>query len=115
MRVDRRESQRKRDNKMSMSMHVTAFRDMDGEFKRMLEVKNFCDAHDVSYPKEVTDYFGDSVSSLDSDTSLYEDFAEIDLESKLREWHGKSYGDGYEIDVADIPEGAETLRFYVSY
>lgn len=71
---------------MSMSMHVTAFRDMDGQFKRMFEVKKFCDSHSVSYPKEVTEYFGNNVSKLDSDTRLYEDFAEIDLDDKLSEW-----------------------------
>lgn len=100
---------------MSMSMHVTAFRDMDGEFKRMLEIKNFCASHDVSYPKEVTDYFGDSLSPLDSDTSLYEDFAEIDLDSKLRRWDDDDCRSGYEIDVSDIPSEAKILRFYVSY
>ena|SRR5579859_2108972 len=99
---------------MSMSMHVTSFRDMDGGFKRMLEIKNFCDAHGVSYPKEVTDYFGDDVSSLDSDTSLYENFAEIDLDDKLRKWHNDDHS-GLEIDVADIPAEVKTLRFYVSW
>lgn len=102
---------------MSMSMHVTAFRDMDGQFKRMLEIKNFCDAHEVSYPKEVTDYFGNTVSSLDTDTSLYEDFAEIDLDNQLREWSDghNGYRSGYEIDISDIPKEAKILRFYASY
>ena len=102
---------------MSMSMHVSALRDMDGEFKRMLEVKKFCDTNKVSYPKEVTDYFGDEVGPLDSEESLRDDLYEIELDDKMKEWSDgpSGYRSGYEIDIADIPTEVKTLRFYASW
>lgn len=98
---------------MSRDLYVTAFRDMDGTFARMLEIKQFCDEKHVSYPKEVTDYFGEYVSPSDSETKLAEELGEINVHDKLRRWHDTD-GYGYEIDMADIPKEVKTLRFYVS-
>lgn len=101
---------------MSESMHVSAMRDMDATFKRLLAVKKFCDAQGVSYPKEVTDFFGGHVSAEDDEDDLRDEMCEIDLDDKLTEWSDgpRGYRGGYEIDVADIPADAKTLRFYIA-
>lgn len=97
---------------MSMSTHITAFRDMDGEFARMLEIKTFCDTHKVSYPSEVNAYFkGDADSSEDE---LRDEFLEIDLGDACSEWTSRS-AQGYEVDVTKLPPEVKIIRFFNSW
>ncbi len=97
---------------MGMSTSVVAFRDMGGEFTRMVEVKLFCEAHHVSYPKEVQDYFGSNV--IESVETLRDELLTVDLGGALTEWQDES-AQGYEVDVTKLPSEVKTLRFYNSW
>jgi len=97
---------------MSMSTNVQAFRDMNGEFARMLEAKKFCDERKLSYPKEVDEYFqGDA--DLD-EHSLREQFLEVNISSAVTEYRD-DYSEGYEVEVAKLPKDVKTIRFRNSW
>lgn len=105
---------------MSMSTNVVAFRDMDGEFSRMLDIKQFCDQKKVSYPQEVKDYFKDvdledytPDGDLD-DGDLHDAMLKVDISAALQEWSDDS-SEGYEVDVAKLPSDVKTIRFYNSW
>lgn len=95
---------------MSMSTYVQAFRDMDGKFKQMMEVRQFCHERGVSFPKEVTDYFGSLVH--ESDECIKETMLTVPLRVSNPAVDMK---DVYEIEVADIPKEVKTIRFVNSY
>lgn len=95
---------------MGMSTHITAFRDMDSNFKQMLEIKLFCDSRKVSYPKEVTDFFGSLV--CENEEYLIESFTEMKVPTRSYSSDGRK---GFEIDVKDIPKEVKTIRFYNSW
>jgi hypothetical protein len=97
---------------MSMSTYVQAFRDMEGEFKKMLSIKKFCDEQKVSYPKEVTAFFGSSVG--ESEECLKEEMLQVPLDKVLRKYSDDGR-EGYEIDVKDIPKSVKTIRFVNSW
>lgn len=97
---------------MGMSTQVVAFRDMDGEFAKMLEVKRFCEAHHVSYPAEVDAFFKGKADY--SEDVLREEFLEIPLGDALSKWEDDD-ADGYEVDVSKIPVGVKTIRFSNSW
>ena len=97
---------------MSESISVTAFRDMDGEFQRMLEAKRYCEAHGFSYPKEVQDYFGGDVEEAEDD--LRDSMLEVPLGDIVQEYESEG-SDGYEVDVTRLPKEVKTLRFSRSW
>jgi hypothetical protein len=104
---------------VSTSLEVIAFRDMGGEFQRMLTIKKFCEEQKVSYPKEVEEYFEDSDGighAHESEEALRHGFMEVRLRDALRKWRDEDCGwYGYEIDVADLPEDVKTLRFFAAW
>lgn len=89
---------------MGMSTHVMGFRAPDEEFKKMRAAWDACEAAGVSIPDEVEDYFGG--------TSPDPSGVEVDIEA--HEWSNE-YAQGYEINVADIPKGLTSIRFYYSW
>ncbi len=95
---------------MGMSMHVTGIRDKDVIFKKMMEAKKFCDDRQLSYPKEVSDFFGKLIREKDS--YIEEEFTHVSVPH--REWVGE-FSNGFEIEVAEIPKDTKVLRFYCSY
>ena len=97
---------------MGMSTRVTAFRDMNGEFKKMLEAKKFCDERELSYPAEVRTYFGNCADQ--SEESIAQELLTIVTKDWVKEWSG-DYGQGFEVDVASIPKEVKTIRFYNSW
>jgi hypothetical protein len=97
---------------MSMSTRVQAFRDMDGDFKRMMEVKLFCDEHKVSYPAEVVKFFKGMAG--ESESCLRDEMLEIDIRACVRE-RSEDTSLYYEIDVSSIPPDVKTLRFSNSW
>lgn len=98
---------------MGMSTYVQAFRDMDGEFKRMMEIKKFCDERDVSYPVEVAQYFGSSIS--ESEKYITEEMLQVKLPTSAIEEFRDDMREGIEINVANIPKEVKTIRFVNSY
>lgn len=97
---------------MSMSTHVIAFRDMDGEFKRILEAKKFCDERHLSYPKEVEAYFRGYAGI--SENGLREQFLTVNIDTILTRWQDESSA-GYELEVTQLPKEVKILRFYNSW
>ena len=97
---------------MSMSTHVVAFRDMDGEFARMLQIKRLCDESHVSYPKEVDVYFGNEAG--EDEAYLRDTKLEVPLGDALKEWSEDS-ASGYEVEVSRIPSDVKTIRFSNSW
>ncbi|MCP4393647.1 MAG: hypothetical protein GY804_05195 [Alphaproteobacteria bacterium] len=94
---------------MSTSLTFTALRDMDGEFKKMMNIKLFCEENEVSYPEEVSDYFGGLV---DQPADCIEDeMMAIKLPHKEIT---NDYKYGYEINIEDIPDSVKTIQAYLS-
>ena len=100
---------------MSTSTSVQAFRDMDGEFRKMLDIKLYCDRQNVSYPQEVENYFrsNGSFPAEDAET-LQEQLLSVGIEAALSEYSDESSA-GYEIEVAKLPKEVKTLRFTNSW
>ena len=81
---------------MSISTHILAFRDMDGEFYKMLKAKKFCEENELTYPKEVIEYF--KGMEEESEETLRHEFLTVDLDNCLMEWKSE-YAEGYELDI----------------
>lgn len=97
---------------MSMSMYVEGFRDMDGEFTRMMDMKDLCDSRGFSYPKEVIVYFGNNLS--ESKEYLAKEMLRVEIPNK--EFDDESCnGNCIEIQVKDIPKEVKTIRFTTSF
>jgi hypothetical protein len=93
-----------------MSSYVQGLRDMDGEFKKMLEMKRLCDAKGFSYPSEVRTYFGSNIG--ESEKYMTEQMLKVDIPSKIV----ADDNDGIiEIDVKDIPKEVKKIRFINSF
>lgn len=97
---------------MSMSTYVRGFRDMDGKFKEMLEIKRFCDSKKVSYPKEVTEYFGRNLA--EDEQYMIGEMLEISIPHKEFD-DERVNGSGIEILVKDIPKEVKVIRFTNSW
>ena len=97
---------------MGMHSYVVAFRDLVGDFEKMLKARKFCDENNLSYPKEVTEYFGKRIKYSEDD--LREEMSEVNIDKIVREYSGDML-DGFEIDVKDIPAEVKTIRFVNSY
>lgn len=95
---------------MGMSTHLTGIRNMDANFKEMLEMKQLCDAKGFSYPVEVTEYFGNHLG--ESDKYIAEQMLHVEIPHKEFE---EDMTEGIEIEVKDIPKEVKTILFYNSW
>jgi hypothetical protein len=98
---------------MGMSSYVLFLRDLDGEFKKMMEIKKFCDSKNVSYPEEVTKYFGDALNYHDEYIPGY--MAKIEVKREILKESSSDSCNFYDVDVTNIPPGTKTIRFVSSY
>ena len=90
---------------MSMSTEVVFLRDKNGKkHQAMLKVLRACVEGGIDTPAEVDNYFGGDDN---------EDYP-LEVNFKAREWISE-YGNGYELDIDEIPEGVKTIRFYNSW
>lgn len=97
-------------------MYVQAFRDIeDGDFKKMMDIKLFCEKQGVSLPKEVDQYFGKY--SLDPEEYIKEQMSEVKIPKEAAEEGSdeRVNGNYIEIDVALLPKEVKKLRFVVSF
>ena len=95
---------------MSMSTHVVGFIPPDEKYKKMLAIAKQCNELDISYPKEVDDFF-------DGVTEPEERGYEVDLGDEhgvVTEWRDDTR-QGFELDVSKIPEKVKVVRFYNSW
>jgi hypothetical protein len=95
---------------MSTSTFVVGIMPADENYRKMSAVYNACTDAGIPVPDEVHDFFrgekpdaSGMVIDLDSWNKKGADIA--------REWSDDHYR-GYEIDVARIPMGVKTIRFY---
>lgn len=87
-----------------MSTHVVGFRAPDEEWTKMKAIWDACEVAKVSVPEEVERYFGGESP----------DPSGVEIEIEAHEWSNE-YAEGYEINVADIPKGLTSIRFYNSW
>ena len=97
---------------MSISTEVIGLTDPeDPTYKKMLALKRAFDAaggDPGKYPKVLVDYY----AARGADPCDEESALEVQL--PLRDW-STEMREGYELDVADIPPGLKTIRFFNSY
>jgi len=89
---------------MSMSTHVTGFTPPDERWQQMKAAWDACASAGVQVPEAVAEFFG----------YVPPDPAGVETDLPLREWKSASR-EGYELDLADIPAGVRTIRFYNSW
>jgi hypothetical protein len=91
---------------MGMSTHVIGFVPPDAEWKAKKLAYDSCKAAGVDPPTKLQDFFGWSVPD--------EHGREADLGDSLREWRD-DYRQGYEVEIAKLPQNVKVLRFYNSW
>lgn len=89
---------------MGMSMHATGFRPPDERWAKMKAVYDAARVASIPIPHEVEEFFDGEEP----------DPAGVEVTVPTRKWKS-DYQDGFELSVADIPEGCSVLRFYVSW
>lgn len=97
---------------MSTSQHIEGFRDMDGEFAKMLEIKLFCDAHAVSYPAEVEKYFDGEASNTEE--YLRNALLMVDISQAVEEYKD-TYSLGVDIHLDRLSPEVKFIRFRESW
>lgn len=98
---------------MSMSTHVFAVRDLDGRFKKMMDLKLACDDLGVSYPAELVEYFE---HPNESEGYLREAMETVELpEGLIQQRTTDDAEDIWEVDVTQLPEEVKKIRFVNSY
>lgn len=100
---------------MGTSMHCVAYRNMedDATFQKMMKAKKFCDGIEVSYPREVEEYF--QGHAQESEQVIIEEMTEIELTDDARREYNDDYREGFEIIVKNIPKEVGYIRFFMSY
>lgn len=91
---------------MGMSMHVLFLREKDTRFQQMVAISEACEAAGIKRPRKVDEFFQGSTN--------HDEALTINASSALREYSG-DMENGYELDVAKIPEGCVRIRFVASY
>ncbi len=99
---------------MGMSKHVVGVRDLDGRFAKMLAAKLACEEADVEYPNEVRNYFSCLGAEATAD-NLRIEMQQVDIEIAVRKWADGDCRDGFEVELALLPEGVKAIRFYTAY
>lgn len=98
---------------MGMHTYAIGIRDLDGEFKRMMDMKQVCDSNAFSYPKELEAYFGDLI--IESDEYICEQMMTVNLPKGTIKESQDDSRQFFDLEVKDIPKGVKTIRFVNSY
>ncbi len=93
---------------MSMSTYVKGIIPPDETWLKMKAIYDSCIEADIEVPDKVMEFFDNE----EPDNAG----VVIDLGRRYicRKWQD-DMSEGYELDVKDIPEGVQTLRFYNSW
>ena len=89
---------------MSMSTYVRGIIPPDETWQAMKAVWDACTDADVTVPGEVLDFFGGEAP----------DALGVVTEIPSREYR-TDMGQGFEVDLADVPEHVKTIRFWNSW
>ena len=90
-----------------MDLHVVGFVPPDDKWNKMKTIYEACEEFGIQVPKEVLRFFRDG-SPSDPGLAI-----RLSDNGPAREWRNADW-EGYELDVADIPEDVKTIRFYRS-
>lgn len=93
-----------------MSMRVVGLMvPTNSEYQAILALKRACDAVEgAKYPEVVGAYFKARGGCPEDEESA------LEVELPTTKW-GAEMREGFEVVVADIPDGVKTLRFYCSW
>lgn len=94
---------------MGIAINLIGIRDLDGKFQDMLDIKHLCEKNSIPYPNEVESYF--KGLAYENECYLKQNLETVEVSKK--EFRSDN-GEGFEIDVKDIPSEVKTLRFYIS-
>ena len=90
----------------------------DEDYRKHYEIIEFCNAREVSIPKETVEFFKDGMDGEDINDLRISDVLErlreglpVDIESE----GDVMYGDGVFINVADIPKNVTRIQVYASH
>lgn len=98
---------------MSMSMHVKGFRPGDEKWHRMKSVYDACKAAHIPMPAEVNEFFNfETPDEKGVEIELGASYGKNDVCCTPYSGNGES---GFEIDIAQVPEGVKMIRFYCSW
>lgn len=87
-----------------MSMHVIGFRPPDEKWRKMSAVYHSCVSAGIDPPNEVHQFFDYCPPDLKG----------IEVELPLIEWND-SGREGFDLEIAKIPEKVTHIRFYSSW
>ena len=97
-----------------MSTSMIAVRNMDGEFKKMMNLKKICDENEVSYPEEVQDYFGDCASW--DEKSIEKEMLELELiEGVEFNFLKEDMVEGFTVNVEKLRPEVKHIKFKNSW
>lgn len=101
---------------MSMSTFVVGFRDpTDPHHLKMLAVYSACKEANVLLPDEVAAYFDPKGFGKKNPHDIpKEECIEVDLGAAQRPWKN-DMSQGFEVDLAKLPEGVKVIRFFNSW
>lgn len=101
--------------RVKMRMSAVGLRAADASYKHMRAVLTACVAAHVDPPAEVRDYFvrnfPEGAFPIEGEQGTV---FEVSLAGCRREW-SSDYSQGYDVDVARVPQGIEVVRFSCSW
>ena len=99
---------RRKEKRMGMSVLVVGVRDLTIKFDKMMAVKKACDVVNMSYPKELLDYFGEFADMLDDDEGLRSEMEEVDIDYEETRPEGMNI---WQVDIAKLPKDVKKVRW----
>jgi len=97
---------------MSVSMHVYAIKPADEDYRRKAEAYRACRAAGVRIPDQLSMFFNGEEPDPTGMTQQLDDSRNAHPSCATYRRDGE---DGFEIDIAKLPEGTRFIRFYCSW
>jgi len=94
---------------MGMSTYVEALGQPDERWWQMKEVWEACTTADIEIPREVNEFFDWAEPKIEDGRT------EIELPQKCMKKYTDDSREGIEINLEELPEGVEILRFINSW
>lgn len=99
---------------MSATLYVVGLRDRtSADHQKKAGVLRACKEAEVDLPKELETYFkaeGRGIKYISADDAVAIDLRETDA---AKPWEERTQGSGFEVDLAKLPPGVKTIRFYI--
>ena len=93
---------------MRLTLHVDGVIPADKRYNEMKAIWEMCERANINPPFEVMEFFnGEKPDSK----GVVMEIKELPAVSK---WYQEDYGQGFEIDIRELPEPIKIIRFYAS-